>query len=196
MAAPNRHQNNLVCNLANAEMQSPVSPGLPQVPSGNAANVSAGVFKIWASGIIGPKLLTGVKRIARCIHVLLKRAHPHVDRARHGRLDGMSGKPIIFDHEMNLPIIAFLNGLLAGTAKALVFRRIIGIGSPAFQHAARLGIILKYRVVLRVVELLRLFLGVNMIEVAVKFIEAMYGRQIFIPISEFIMAEPRRHIAS
>jgi hypothetical protein len=53
---------------------------------------------------------------------------------------------------------------------------ILDIRGLAIEHAARLEEILEYRKLLGIVGLLRLLLGIEMLEVAVKLIEAMHGR--------------------
>ena len=52
------------------------------------------------------------------------------------------------------------------------------------------------RRVARIGPLLRLLLGVEVIEVAEKFIEAMHGRQIFVSIAKMIFAELAGRIAN
>ena len=81
-----------------------------------------------------------------------------------------------------------LDGLLADPAEARVLRRIVAIGRLAFQHAARaeLGAELG---VLRIVGVLRLLLGVEVVEVAEELVEAVHGRQELVAVAEVVLAE-------
>ena len=56
------------------------------------------------------------------------------------------------------------------------------------QHAARAEALLERRV-LRIVGILRLFLGVEVIEVAEELVEAVHGRQELVLVAEVVLAE-------
>ena len=58
----------------------------------------------------------------------------------------------------------------------------------AVQHAARTELLLE-RGILRIVGQLRLLLGVEVIEIAEELVEAVHGRQVFVPIAEMVLAE-------
>ena len=58
----------------------------------------------------------------------------------------------------------------------------------AVEHAARAELLLERRI-LGIVGQLRLFLGVQVIEVAEELVEAVHGRQVFVPIAEVVLAE-------
>ena len=58
----------------------------------------------------------------------------------------------------------------------------------AVQHAARAELLLERRI-LRIVGQLRLFLGVQVIEVAEELVEAVHGRQVFVAVAEVVLAE-------
>ena len=81
-----------------------------------------------------------------------------------------------------------LDGLLADPAEARILRRIVAIGRLALQHAARaeLGAELG---VLRIVGVLRLLLGVEVVEVAEELVEAVHGRQELVAVAEMVLAE-------
>ena len=58
----------------------------------------------------------------------------------------------------------------------------------AVEHAARSKLLLEFRI-LGIVGQFRLLLGVEVIEIAEKFVEAVHGRQIFVAIAEMVLAE-------
>ena len=59
---------------------------------------------------------------------------------------------------------------------------------PAVQHAARTELLLELGI-LRVVRVLRLLLGVQMVEVAEELVEAVDGRQELVAVAEVVLAE-------
>ena len=81
-----------------------------------------------------------------------------------------------------------LDRLLADAAEARILRRIVAVGRLALQHAARaeLGAELG---VLRVVGVLRLLLGIEVVEVAEELVEAVHGRQELVAVAEMVLAE-------
>ena len=81
-----------------------------------------------------------------------------------------------------------LDRLLADLAEARVFGRIVHVGRLAFQHAARaeLG---EVRGVLRIVGQFRLFLGVEVVEVAEELVEAVDGGQRRVAVADVVLAE-------
>ena len=60
--------------------------------------------------------------------------------------------------------------------------------SQAVEHAARSKLLLEFRI-LGIVGQFRLFLRVEVIEIAEKFVEPMHGRQIFVAIAQMVLAE-------
>ena len=56
------------------------------------------------------------------------------------------------------------------------------------EHAAGSELLLEFRV-LRIVGQFRLFLGVQVIEVAEEFVEPVHGRQEFVPVAQMVLAE-------
>ena len=87
-----------------------------------------------------------------------------------------------------------LDGLLADLAEARIDGGIVVVGRLALEHAARaeLGEIGR---VLRIVRQLRLFLGVEMIEVAEELVEAVHRRQRFVAVADVVLAELARGVA-
>ena len=87
-----------------------------------------------------------------------------------------------------------LDRLLADAAEARVLRRIVLVGRLALQHAARaeLGPELG---VLRVVGVLRLLLGIEVVEVAEELVEAVNRRQELVAVAEVVLAELAGRVA-
>ena len=85
-------------------------------------------------------------------------------------------RPGVFDH------------LLADAPVGGIDGRIVGVAGFAFEYAARPELGPEPRI-LGVIRVLRLFLGVEMIEIAEEFVEAVYGRQIFVAVAEMVLAE-------
>ena len=106
---------------------------------------------------------------------------PHeIERAR---------EQIILDCFHSLPYqrAGILDDLLAYSPEARVDVWVIGIRGLAVQDAAWLEEILEYRKVFRIVDLLRFLLRIEMITIAVEFIETMHRRQILVPVAEVIL---------
>ena len=82
-------------------------------------------------------------------------------------------------------VLAFL---LAPGPEARILARRVGRGGDAFQDAARTELRLETRV-LRIVGVLRLLLGVEVIEIAEEFVEAVHGRQELVAVAEMVLAE-------
>ena len=81
-----------------------------------------------------------------------------------------------------------LDRLLADLAELLVDCRIVLVGCLALQHAAR-SVFLSERGILRIVVILGLFLGVQVIEVAEEFVESVNRRQMLVAVAEVVLAE-------
>ena len=81
-----------------------------------------------------------------------------------------------------------LDRLPADPAPARILGRIVGVGRLAAQHAARAELLPKARVS-RVVEVLGLLLGVQVVEVAEELVEPVHGRQVLVPVAEVVLAE-------
>ena len=128
------------------------------------------------------------------------RIEPAEERLARGVLalhvvDG-GGRGLVVDrlHALLGQRAGILDGLLADLAEARIDRRIVPIGRLAFQHAARAELREIGRV-LRVIRQFRLFLGVEMIEIAEELVEAVHGRQRLVSITDMILAELPRGVA-
>ena len=84
------------------------------------------------------------------------------------------GSDIVVDglHALFGQRAGIFNHLLADTAKARIHGRVINIGGLAMHHAARAKALSKGGI-LGVVGILRLFLGVKMVEVAIELVKAV-----------------------
>ena len=80
------------------------------------------------------------------------------------------------------------NRLLADAPPARVDGRIVCVGRLAMEHAARPKHFLKLGV-LRVVGQFRLFFGIEMVEIAEEFIEAVHRRQKLVAVAEVVLPE-------
>ena len=88
-------------------------------------------------------------------------------------------------------VLAFL---LAPGAETRIVAWRVGRGRNALHDAARAELRLEGRI-LRIVRMLRLVLGVEVIEVAEELVEAMHGRQEFVAVAEMVLAELSGRIA-
>ena len=81
--------------------------------------------------------------------------------------------------------------LLADPTPARLLRGVVLVGRPAAQHAARAEGRLELRELLRIriVRIFRIFFGVEVIEIAEEFIEAMNRRQVLVKVAEVVLAE-------
>src|SRR5215211_7740647 len=84
--------------------------------------------------------------------------------------------------------------LLAPGAEALIVARRVGGGGDAFENAAWTELRAESRI-LRIVRMLGLILGVEVIEVAEKLVEAMHGRQELVAVAEMVLAELSGRVA-
>ena len=81
-----------------------------------------------------------------------------------------------------------LDRLLADPAEPRILGRIVLVGRLALQHAARAELRPERRV-LRIVGMLRLVLGVEVVEVAEELVEAVDRRQELVAVAEVVLAE-------
>src|SRR3974390_3397176 len=90
-----------------------------------------------------------------------------------------------------------MDRLFADPAKTRVDGRVIGGAGLAVEHAARSEPLAKIWEIarVRVIRQFRLFLGVEVIEIAKKFIKTMHGRQVFVAFAEVVLAELSRRVA-
>ena len=78
--------------------------------------------------------------------------------------------------------------LLADLAEARIDGRIVDVGRLGAQHAARAELLTERRV-LRIVLVLGLLLGVQMVEIAEELVEAVQRRQELVLVAEMVLAE-------
>ena len=81
-----------------------------------------------------------------------------------------------------------LDRLLADSAEARVFGRIVRVARLAPEHAARAEPGAE-RGVLRIVRMLRLILGIEMVEVAEELVEPVHRRQELVAVAEVVLAK-------
>ena len=100
-------------------------------------------------------------------------------------------------HELDARVEEFLvdrlHALDGQRSGVLDLLRAVRVG-PAVQHAARPELLLELRV-LRIVGILRLLFGVQVIEVAEELIEPVRGRKEFVAIPQVVLAELPGHVA-
>ena len=87
-----------------------------------------------------------------------------------------------------------LDLLLADLAPARLDRLVVLVGGPGVHHAARSELLLEPRI-LRVVDHLRLFFGVEVVEVAEELVEAVVGGQHVVQVAQVVLAELARGVA-
>ena len=81
-----------------------------------------------------------------------------------------------------------LDFLLADLAEARVDCLIVGVGRPGVKHATRPELLEVFRI-LGIVGQLRLFLGVQVIEIAEELVEAIDRRQRLVAVADMVLAE-------
>ena len=84
--------------------------------------------------------------------------------------------------------------LLADLAEARIDRRVVPVRGLAVHHAAR-SVLRTERRVFRIVRQFRLFLGVQVVEVAVELVEAVHGGQELVAVAKMVLAELPGRIA-
>ena len=96
-------------------------------------------------------------------------------------------------HALARQLAVLFDLLLADAAKDRVHGRVIHVGRPGVQNVARTILLQVVRVLLAgVSELLRLLLGVEVIEIAIPLVEAVDGRQELIAVAQVVLAELAR----
>ena len=121
------------------------------------------------------------------------------------RLPPAPGPPPTARPAMSSSIVSirfFVNGPVSWTVclpspPARIDRRVVGVGGLAVHDAARTEPLAELRKTsrVRVIRQFRLLLGVQVVEIAVEFVEAVHGRQIFITVAEMVFAELRGRVA-
>jgi len=104
-------------------------------------------------------------------------------------IDG-GGRCFVVDrlHALFCERAGVLDRLLTDLAPAWVVGRIVAIGRLGAQHAPRADRLPDSRIG-RVKAILRILLGIEVVEIAEEFVEAMYRRQILVAIAEMVFAE-------
>jgi hypothetical protein len=96
------------------------------------------------------------------------------------------------------PLLGQRPGVVAALPAPLpeprIFARGLGQGRSASEDAARAKAQLELEI-LRIVGVLRLVLGVQVVEVAEEDVEAVHGRQEFVAVAQMVLAELPGHIA-
>ena len=93
-------------------------------------------------------------------------------------------------HALLVERAGVLDLLLADLAPARHHRRVVLVGGPGMDHAARPEVLRGSSGILsRVVLHLRLFLGVQVVEVAEELVEAVVGRQHVVHVAQVVLAE-------
>ena len=90
-------------------------------------------------------------------------------------------------------VVDGLHPLLVERAGALDLLRAVRVG-PGVDHAARAVFLAQLRV-LEVVRVLRLLLGVEVVERAEELVEAVRGGQVLVEVAEVVLAELPGHVA-
>ena len=148
--------------------------------------------------------LTAALRLGVGVKVHVGEVAPDEER-RAGRVlpldevDGGIGDVVVDGfHPLLVQRPGVLDGLLADRTVLLVVR-LCGFLSErlALQHAARQRKLVEpwELVFVRVIELLRLLFGVEVVEVAEELVEAVHGRQILVQIAEVVLAELAGRVA-
>ena len=108
-----------------------------------------------------------------------------------------TGSDVVIDrlHPLLGQRAGVLAHLLADLAEARIHRRIVHSRGLAIQHAARAELRAERRV-FRVVGQFRLFFGVQVVQIAVELVEAVYGGQVFVAVAQMVLAELAGRIAS
>jgi hypothetical protein len=91
-------------------------------------------------------------------------------------------------HVLGCQRAGVLDALPADLAIRRIDRRVVRIGGPGVQHAARSTPLPELRV-LRAAGVLRLRLGVEVMEVAEELVEDVHGRQVLVAVAQGILAE-------
>jgi hypothetical protein len=100
------------------------------------------------------------------------------------------GKELLIDslHSLFRERSCVLDGLLADFAELLVNCGVIDFGGFTLEHAARAKPLPEFRV-LRIVVVVGLLFGIQVIEIAEKFVETVHRRQVLVAVAEMVLAE-------
>ena len=148
-------------------------------------------------GRLPPPRLADALRLRMGAEVHVRRVEPDEERCSVGCVSRDEVEPVLEHlvvdrlHPLLVQRARVLDPLLADAAEAPVLRRIVLVRRPGVDDAARAETLLEVREVLRrrPVRLLRLFLRVQVVEVAEELVEAVHGRQVLVQVAEVVLAE-------
>jgi hypothetical protein len=86
------------------------------------------------------------------------------------------------------------NGLLADAAEAFVLGGVVDVGSLAVQDSTRHEEPFDEGIVPGILRLLRLLLGVQVVQVAVELVEAVHGREELVAIAQMVLPNLGSHV--
>ena len=109
----------------------------------------------------------------------------------HPRQGGIGELVVDGFHSLDGERAGVLDLLLADFAELRINGGVVGVGGPGVHDPARAEL-LPERGCLRVVGILRLFLGVEVIEIAEELIEAVDSREELVQVSQMVLAELSR----
>ena len=122
----------------------------------------------------------GLPALARTIHEVHRTRHQIVLNRRHAFAVERTAVP---------------DGLLADAAEPGVHGGVIFVGRFTFKYPAWSEQRLELLTALRIVVLLGLFLGIEVIEVSVEIVETVNGRQILVTVAEVVLARLTGHVS-
>src|SRR5450432_376914 len=97
-------------------------------------------------------------------------------------------------HTISSQRASVFDRLFANLAKAWIHCRIIYVSCLAVKYAARTKVLVEIRV-FRIIGIFRFFFRIKMVKIAEKFIESMYGRQVFIAVAQMVFSNLRCCVA-
>jgi hypothetical protein len=134
-------------------------------------------------------------------HVHARRVVPQQERRLRlvGALDDVErpGQQVVLDglHALARQGTRIDDALLANSPEPLVLGRVVHIGGSAIEHPTREEVPLDHRVVLGVVGLLRLLLGVQVVQVSVELVETVHGRKELVTVAQVVLADLGSQVA-
>src|SRR5262245_5337011 len=101
-----------------------------------------------------------------------------------------TGQELLVDrlHALGVQGTCVLDDLLAHAPEGFIDRIVVLVNCPAFQHPARTEFFATVGI-LWIVRILRLLLGVQMVQVAEEFVETVHRRQVFVTVAKVVLAE-------
>src|SRR5579863_9382138 len=129
-----------------------------------------------------------------CVRRCIRGIHPDEERHSGMRLTldkidcGTGGLVVDRFHALYGQRSGVFDLLFANLAEARIGGRVVGLGGGALQYTSRAEPCGKSGI-LGIIRILRILFGIQVVEIAEEFVEAMYRRQEFIPISKMVLAE-------